>query len=153
MAEQTSSLETQPLPSVRRSTADFPAGEGWDICREQIGEVFDVALESSESAAARVDVELTQLDQLLFGAIGLAGPRLRGVRSARKARLSSMTMSSNSIRMAATRERPPRAASRQGSHDQRHRPGPAAHGEFERCAFPYADGAADAARRASAGGR
>jgi AraC-like DNA-binding protein len=74
------------LPSVRFSTADFPAGEGWDIWCEQIGEVFDVVLDAEQRAAARVDVELIQFDQLLFGAIGLSGPRQRGVRSARKAR-------------------------------------------------------------------
>lgn len=85
-----SSPEASPLPSVRFSTDDFPDGEGWDIWCEQIGEVFDVTLEAGQSAAARVDVELTQLDQLLFGAIGLAGPRQRGVRSARKARLDQL---------------------------------------------------------------
>jgi hypothetical protein len=81
-----SSSQTCPLPRVRFSTADFPAGEGWDIWCEQIGEVFDVTLEAGENAAARVDVDLIQFDQLLFGAIGLSGPRQRGVRSARKAR-------------------------------------------------------------------
>jgi AraC-like DNA-binding protein len=81
-----SSSQTRPLPRVRFSTADFPAGEGWDIWCEQIGEVFDVTLEAGENAAARVDVDLIQFDQLLFGAIGLSGPRQRGVRSARKAR-------------------------------------------------------------------
>jgi AraC-like DNA-binding protein len=88
----TASPETQTmsLPSVRFSTDDFPGGEGWDIWREQIGEVFDVALEAGQPAAARVDVELIQFDQLLFGAIGLSGPRQRGVRSARKARLDPL---------------------------------------------------------------
>lgn len=85
-ASSPSSEAAQPLPSVRFSTADFSAREGWDIWREQIGEVFDVKLETGEAAAARVDVELIQFDQLLFGAIGLSGPRQRGVRSARKAR-------------------------------------------------------------------
>jgi AraC-like DNA-binding protein len=87
MAGRTSSSsQTQPLPRVRFSTADFPAGEGWDIWCEQIGEVFDVTLDAGDSVAARVDVELIQFDQLLFGAIGLSGPRQRGVRSAQKAR-------------------------------------------------------------------
>lgn len=86
MAGRASSSDAQPLPCVRFSTADFPGGEGWDIWREQIGEVFDVTLEAGEGAAARVDVELIQCEQLLFGAIGLSGPRQRGVRSARKAR-------------------------------------------------------------------
>jgi AraC-like DNA-binding protein len=87
MAGRTSSSsQAQPLPSVRFSTADFPAPEGWDIWCEQIGEVFDVALDAGQGAAARVDVELIQCDQLLFGAIGLSGPRQRGVRSAQKAR-------------------------------------------------------------------
>jgi AraC-like DNA-binding protein len=81
-----SSPEASPLPSVRFSTADFLGGEGWDIWCEQIGEIFDVGLEAGQSSAARVDVELTQLDQLLFGAIRLSGPRQRGIRSARKAR-------------------------------------------------------------------
>jgi AraC-like DNA-binding protein len=81
-----SSEAAQALPSVRFSTADFPDGEGWDIWCEQIGEVYDVALEAGRSAATRVDVALIQFEQLLFGAIGLSGPRQRGVRSARKAR-------------------------------------------------------------------
>jgi AraC-like DNA-binding protein len=87
MAGRTSSSsQARPLPSVRFSTADFPAGEGWDIWCAQIGEVFDVALQDGEPGAARVDVELIQCEQLLFGAIGLNGPRQHGVRSARKAR-------------------------------------------------------------------
>jgi AraC-like DNA-binding protein len=81
-----SSSEASPLPSVHFSTADFPGREGWDIWCAQIGEVFDVRLEGGEGAAARVDVDLISFDQLLFGAIGLSGPRQRGVRSARKAR-------------------------------------------------------------------
>jgi AraC-like DNA-binding protein len=87
MTGRTSSgAQTAELPVARFSTADFPAGEGWDIWCERMGVVFDIRLEDRDAAPARVDIELFQLDQLLFSAIDMSGARQRGTRSARKAR-------------------------------------------------------------------